>query len=54
MTAMLPPAARTRWREDWLGEPNTLPAGRSWERFAAHTLLGVPAAGRDLAQAVPW
>jgi hypothetical protein len=42
MTALLPAAARTRWREEWLGELHTLPARRSRVRFAAHTVLGVP------------
>jgi (p)ppGpp synthase/HD superfamily hydrolase len=42
VTILLPPATRTRWREEWLGELHTLPAGRDRIGFAAHTAMGVP------------
>ena len=41
-TTLLPTAARTRWREEWLAELHTLPARRDRARFAAHTLRGIP------------
>jgi GTP pyrophosphokinase len=42
MTALLPPATRTRWCEEWLGELHTLPARRDRASFAIHTMLGLP------------
>jgi (p)ppGpp synthase/HD superfamily hydrolase len=53
MTALLPSAARTRWREEWLGELHTLPARRSRARFVVHTLLGVPRLALTLRRPVP-
>jgi (p)ppGpp synthase/HD superfamily hydrolase len=53
MTALLPAAVRTRWREEWLGELHTLPARRSRARFAAHTLLGVPRLAVTLRRPAP-
>jgi len=54
MTVLLPPVVRTRSREEWLGQLHTLPARSNQARFAAHTLLGVPTAGRDPVQVSPW
>ena len=42
MTAALPPATRTRWCEEWLGELHTLPARHDRASFVIHTILGVP------------
>jgi hypothetical protein len=53
MTALLPAAAQTRWREEWLGELHTLPARRSRARFAAHTLLAIPRLAVTLRRPAP-
>ncbi len=53
MTALLPAAARTRWREEWLGELHTLPARRSRARFVVHTLLAVPRLAVTLRRPAP-
>ena len=39
--ALLPPAARARWCEEWLGELSVLPTRRARVSFAAQTLLGM-------------
>jgi GTP diphosphokinase / guanosine-3',5'-bis(diphosphate) 3'-diphosphatase len=39
-TALLPAAARARWREEWLGELAVLPTRRERIIFAMRTLLG--------------
>ncbi len=41
-TVLLPPTARARWHEEWLGELQTLPTRRQRARFAAQTLRGLP------------
>jgi len=40
-TAVLPPAVRARWREEWLAELNTLPTRHQRLIFAAQVLLGI-------------
>jgi GTP diphosphokinase / guanosine-3',5'-bis(diphosphate) 3'-diphosphatase len=40
-TALLPAAARARWREEWLGELSVLPTRRERVTFAAQTLRGI-------------
>lgn len=40
-TALLPAAARVRWREEWLGELSVLPARRERVTFAVQTLRGI-------------
>ncbi|WP_240972571.1 HD domain-containing protein [Nonomuraea composti] len=39
---LLPPVARTRWVEEWLGELLALPGGRARLRFAFRLLAGMP------------
>jgi hypothetical protein len=39
--ALLPPATRARWYEEWLGELSALPTRRARVSFAAQTLLGI-------------
>jgi (p)ppGpp synthase/HD superfamily hydrolase len=51
--ALLPPATRTRWRQEWLGELHSLPARRSRARFAVHTLLGIPRLAVTLRRSAP-
>jgi (p)ppGpp synthase/HD superfamily hydrolase len=38
---LLPAATRNRWREEWLGELQTLPTRKDRGSFAAHTALGM-------------
>jgi len=40
--ALLPPAARSRWRDEWSGELSALPTRRQRAVFAARTLAGIP------------
>jgi GTP pyrophosphokinase len=40
-SALLPPAARARWCQEWLGELSVLPTRRARVSFAAQTLLGM-------------
>jgi len=40
--ALLPPAARSRWRDEWAGELSALPTSRERAIFAARTLAGIP------------
>jgi hypothetical protein len=40
--ALLPAAARSRWRDEWAGELSALPAWRQRAAFAARTLAGAP------------
>jgi (p)ppGpp synthase/HD superfamily hydrolase len=51
--ALLPPATRARWRQEWLGELHTLPGRRGRARFAAHTLLGIPRLAVTLRRPAP-
>ncbi|MEV0387279.1 HD domain-containing protein [Nonomuraea sp. NPDC050643] len=39
---MLPPVARGRWLEEWLGELHVLPGARARLRFALRVLAGMP------------
>ncbi|AQZ60404.1 hypothetical protein BKM31_01735 [[Actinomadura] parvosata subsp. kistnae] len=39
---LLPPVARARWVEEWLGELLALPGGRARSRFAFRLLAGMP------------
>src|SRR5262245_47883398 len=40
--ALLPRAARSRWRDEWVGELSALPTRRQQAVFAARTLAGIP------------
>jgi GTP pyrophosphokinase len=40
--ALLPPAARSRWRDEWAGELSTLRTSRERAVFVARTLAGIP------------
>jgi hypothetical protein len=40
--ALLPRAARSRWRDEWAGELSALPTRRQQAAFAARTLAGIP------------
>jgi (p)ppGpp synthase/HD superfamily hydrolase len=40
--ALLPRAARSRWRDEWAGELSALPTRRQQAVFAARTLAGIP------------
>jgi len=40
-SSLLPPAARARWCQEWLGELSVLPTRRARVSFAAQTLLGM-------------
>jgi (p)ppGpp synthase/HD superfamily hydrolase len=40
--ALLPPAARSRWRDEWTGELSTLQTSRERAAFVARTLAGIP------------
>jgi (p)ppGpp synthase/HD superfamily hydrolase len=42
VAALLPPAVRIRWCEEWLGELHTLTGRRERASFALHTALGIP------------
>jgi (p)ppGpp synthase/HD superfamily hydrolase len=42
VAALLPPAVRIRWCEEWLGELHTLTGRRDRASFALHTALGIP------------
>ena len=40
-SALLPPTARARWCQEWLGELSVLPTRRARVSFAAQTMLGM-------------
>ena len=51
--ALLPRAARTRWRDEWAGELSALPTRGQRAAFAARTLAGVPRLAATLRRPAP-